>query len=82
MNSFAEDEKVISRLTELLSEEYHTNRDQKLIKDIIKTYKKAKLNMRKQELIEMQKNPDLTPEEKETIDGQIHDLILESIKIK
>ncbi len=82
MNSFAEDEKVISRLTELLSEEYQTNRDQKLIKDIIKTYKKAKLNMRKQELIEMQKNPDLTPEEKETIDGQIHDLILESIKIK
>ena len=37
MNFFAEDEEVISRLTELLSEEYQTNNDQKLIDNIVKT---------------------------------------------
>lgn len=82
MNFFAEDEEVISRLTELLSEEYQTNNDQKLIDNIIQTYKKEKLNMRKQELIEMQKRPDLTPAEIESIDKEIQDLILELIKIK
>lgn len=82
MNFFAEDEEVISRLTELLSEEYQTNNDQKLIDNIIKTYKKEKLNMRKQELIEKQKRTDLTPDEIQAIDKEIQDLILELIKIK
>lgn len=82
LNFFAEDEEVISRLTELLSEEYQTNNDQKLIDNIIKTYKREKLNMKKQELIEMQKRPDLTPSEIEAIDKEIQDLILELIKIK
>ena len=82
MNFFAEDEEVISRLTELLSEEYQTNNDQKLIDNIVKTYKKEKLNMRKQELIEMQKRTDLTQAEIASIDKEIQDLILKLIKIK
>jgi DNA primase len=82
MNFFAEDEEVISRLTELLSEEYQTNNDQKLIDNIVKTYKKEKLNMRKQELIEMQKRTDLTQSEIASIDKEIQDLILKLIKIK
>lgn len=82
MNFFSEDEDVISRLTELLSEEYQTNNDKKLINNIIKTYKKEKLNMRKQELIEMQKNPDLTVDEVQKIDKEIQGLILKLISLK
>ena len=82
MNFFAEDEKVISRLTELLSEEYQTNNDKKLIDNIIKTYKKEKLNMKKQELIEKQKSTNLTVEEIKKIDREIQEVIIELAKIK
>ena len=82
MNYFSEDEEVISRLTELLSEEYQTKDDQKLVDNIIKTYKKEKLNMRKQELIERQKRTDLTAEEIQKIDNEIQEVIMKLVKIK
>ena len=82
MNFFSEDEQVISRLTELLSEEYQTNNDKKLIDNIIKTYKKEKLNMKKQELIEKQKSTNLTVEEIKKIDREIQEVIIELAKIK
>ncbi len=82
MNYFAEDEEVISRLTELLSEEYQTNNDQKLIDNIIKTYKKEKLDLRKKELIEMQQSSNLTPEQVQAIDKELQDVILEIVKIR
>lgn len=82
MNFFSEDEEVISRLTELLSEEYQAQNDQKLMENIIKTYKKEKLNMRKQELIEMQKRTDLKAEEIQRIVNEIQEVIMELVKIK
>jgi len=82
MNFFAEEEEVISRLTELLSEEYQSKNEQKLVENIIKTYKKEKLNMRKQELIEMQKRTDLKLEEIQKIDNEIQNVIMELVKIK
>lgn len=82
MNFFSEDEEVISRLTELLSEEYQSKNDQKLVENIIKTYKKEKLNMRKQELIERQKRTDLKADEIQKIDSEIQEVIMELVKIK
>jgi len=82
LNIFSEDEEAMSRLTEVMAEEYQTKDDEKAIKNAINTYKREKLSARKFELIEIQKNPELSQEEIRKIDEEISRVIVELAKIR
>ena len=76
------DEEVISRLTEIMAEEYEIKNDEKAIRNIINTYKIEKLDTRKMELLEQQQQQNLTKEEKEKIIEEINEIIIEKKLIK
>ena len=82
LSNFADNEEITSRLTEIMAEEYQTKNDEKTIKNAINTYKKERLNTRKLELIEMQKEQGLSQEEVQKIDEEINKIIVELIKIR
>lgn len=82
LSNFSDDEEIMSRLTEIMSEEYQIKDDEKTIKNAINTYKKEKLNTRKLELIEMQKQQGLSSEEIQKIDEEINKIIVELIKVR
>ena len=79
---FMHDEEVISRLTEIMAEEYEIKNDEKAIRNIINTYKIEKLDTRKMELLEQQQQQNLTKEEKEKIIEEINEIIIEKKLIK
>lgn len=79
---FMHDEEVISRLTEIMAEEYEIKNDEKAIRNIINTYKIEKLDTRKMELLEQQQQQNLTKEEKEKIIEEINKIIIEKKMIK
>jgi len=82
LNYFSEDEEAISRLTEVMADEYQTKNDEKTIKSAINTYKIEKLDNRKAELIEKQQTPNLSKEEQEKIIEEISKIIIEKKLIK
>ena len=79
---FMHDEEVISRLTEIMAEEYEIKNDEKAIRNIINTYKIEKLDTRKMELLEQQPQQNLTKEEKAKIIEEINEIIIEKKLIK
>lgn len=82
LSFFSDDEETTSRLTEIMAEEYQVKNDEKAIKDVINTYKKEKLSSIKSELIERQKMPGLSKEEKAEIINQINEIIIKKNMIK
>lgn len=82
MNAFSEDEEAMSRLTEIMAEEYQIEPDEKTIKNVINTYKIEKLDNRKMELLEKEQNENLTKEEREKIIEEINKIIIQKKLIK
>ncbi len=82
MNVFAEDEETMSRLTEIMAEEYQIEPDEKTIKNVINTYKIEKLDNKKMELLEKEQDPNLTKEEREKIIEEINKIIIQKKLIK
>ncbi len=82
LSSFNEDEEAMSRLTEVMAEEYQIKNDDKAIKNAINTYKIEKLDARKMELIERQQTPGLSSEEETAIVQEINKIIIEKKLIK
>lgn len=82
LSFFSNDEETTSRLTEIMADEYQIKDDEKAIKDVINTYKKEKLSSIKNELIERQKQPGLSQEEKAAIINEINEIIIKKNMIK
>jgi len=82
LNYFNQDEEAMSRLTEVMAEEYQIKNDGKAIKNAIKTYKIEKLDTRKMELIERQQTPGLSKEEELRIIAEINQIIIQKKMIK
>ena len=82
LNFFVEDEEVMSRLTEVMAEEYQIKNDDKAIKNLINTYKIERLDNRKMELIEKQQKPGLSKEEEKKIIEEINKIIIAKKLIK
>ena len=82
LNFFVEDEEVMSRLTEVMAEEYQIKNDDKAIKNVINTYKIERLDNRKMELIEKQQKPGLSKEEEKKIIEEINKIIIAKKLIK
>ena len=82
LSYFNEDEEVMSRLTEIMADEYKIKNDDKAIKNAINTYQIEKLDSRKMELIEKQQMPGLSKEEEIAIIQEINKIIIEKKLIK
>ena len=82
LNYFNEDEEAMSRLTEVMADEYQIKNDGKAIKNAINTYKIEKLDSRKMELIEKQQTPGLSKEEEIEIIQEINKIIIQKKMIK
>lgn len=82
MNAFVDDEETMSRLTEIMAEEYQIEPDQKTIKNVINTYKIEKLDNKKMELLEKEQDPNLTKEEREKIIEEINKIIIQKKLVK
>ena len=67
LNYFIEDEQAMSRITEIMAEDYQIKNDEKTIANIINTYKIEKLDNRKVELLEKEQEQGISQEEKEKI---------------
>ena len=72
----------MSRLTEVMAEEYQIENDNKAIKNVINTYKIEKLDNKKAELLEKQQEPGLSKEEQEKIIEEISKIIIQKKLIK
>jgi len=82
LNYFNEDEEAMSRLTEVMADEYQIKNDGKAIKNAINTYKIEKLDSRKMELIEKQQTPGLSKDEEIEIIQEINKIIIQKKMIK
>lgn len=82
INFFCDDEEALSRLTEVMADEYKIEDDEKAIKNVINTYKIEKLDNRKQELIEKQQTPGISEEEQIKIIQEINKIIIAKKMIK
>ena len=72
----------MSRLTEVMAEDYTIKNDEKAIKNAINTYKIEKLDNKKAELLEKQQTPGLSKEEEIKIIEEISKIIIEKKMIK
>ena len=72
----------MSRLTEVMAEEYQIKNDDKAIKNVVNTYKIERLDNRKMELIEKQQKPGLSKEEEKEIIEEINKIIIAKKLIK
>lgn len=82
LNEFNEDEEVMSRLTEVMADEYQIKNDEKAIRNAINTYKIERLNSKKTELIEKQQEPGISREEEMRIMEEINKIIIQKKMIK
>ena len=82
INYFKDDEEAISRLTEIMAEDYQIKNDDKAIRNAINTYKIEKLDARKSELLEKQQKEGLSREEEIQIIKEINEIIIQKKLIK
>ena len=79
LNYFIE---AMSRITEIMAEDYQIKNDEKTIANIINTYKIEKLDNRKVELLEKEQEQGISQEEKEKIIEEINKIIIQKKMIK
>ena len=82
INSFSDDDDTMSRLTEIMADEYQIKNDDKAIKNAINTYKIEKLDNKKQELLQKQQTPGISKEEEKEIIEEISKIIIAKKLIK
>jgi len=81
LDNFNQDEEVLSRITEIMSEDYQIKDDQKAVEGIINIYKKEKLTNRKLEIIKML-NDAMNIEETKKLEAELQEIIIKLAQIK
>ena len=74
------DEQLISRITEIMADDYEIKDDNKAIDDLINNYQKEKLKDRKQEIVNLLNNSN--EEDSKKLEKELQDIILKLAKIK
>jgi len=81
LDNFSQDEEVLSRITEIMSEDYQIKDDKKAVESIINMYRKEKLTSRKLEIIKMLNNkPD--EEQARIMEIELQEVITKLAQIK
>jgi len=81
LDSFNQDEQVLSRITEIMSEDYQIKDDLKAVETIINMYKREKLANRKLEIIKML-NSEIGIEEARKLESELQEIIIKLAQIK
>ena len=81
LDSFNQDEEVLSRITEIMSEDYQIKDDQKAVETIINMYRKEKLANKKLEIIKML-NTETNIEEAKRLESELQEIIIKLAQIK
>ena len=74
------DEQAISRITEIMADDYEIKDDNKAIDELINNYQREKLKDRKQEIVSLLSNSN--EEDSKELEKELHDIILKLAKIK
>ena len=81
LDDFNQDEEVLSRITEIMSDDYQIKDDKKAVENIINMYNKEKLTNRKLEIIKML-NENLDQEEAKKLEAELQNIIIKLTQIK
>lgn len=76
------DEKAISKITEIMAEDYEISEVDKCVKDLIKIYSQEKLMNKKNEIIEKLKDTKLDNDTVKKLEKELNNIIVELVKIK
>lgn len=79
---FNDNEEIISILTGLMADDYEIKNDQKAIEDLIKNYKKEKLNNRKREIIDGLNSENIDKQKISNLEKELHDIIIKLAQMK
>lgn len=77
-----EDEEVINHITGIMAQDYEIEKTDKGIEDILKKYKKEKLISRRDEIINLIENSEISNEESTTLVNELNTIIIELSKLK
>ena len=77
-----EDQDMVSYLAGVLSNDFEINDVDKAIEDVEKTYLKEAKISRRDEIIEILKSPDLDKTEKENLEKELNNIIIDLVRMK
>ena len=80
LEKFNDNEEVISKLTEIMADDYEIKNDDKAIEDLINSYQKERLQNRKKEIIKEMENANQEDEKK--LGQELQDIIIKLSKLK
>lgn len=80
LNDFNDDEEVLSRITEIMSDDYQIKDDNKAVENIINMYKKEKLTAKKQEIIKLLENASVDASKE--LEKELQEIIIKLTQIK
>ncbi len=82
LESFNDDEEIISILTGIMADDYEIKDDKKAIEDLVNNYKKEKLTAKKKEIINSLNSENIDEKETANLEKELQDIILELSQIK
>ena len=77
-----EDQEIVSYLAGVLSNDFEINDVDKAIEDVEKTYLKEAKILRRDEIIEILKSPDLEKDEKANLEKELNNIIIDLVRMK
>lgn len=77
-----EDENIINHITAIMAEDYEIEKTDKGIEDILKAYKKEKLISRRNEIVTILQDNEISSKESNTLANELNSIIIELSKIK
>lgn len=77
-----EDENIINHITGIMAEDYEIEKTDKGIEDILKAYKKEKLISRRNEIVTILKENEISNEESNNLANELNTIIIELSKIR
>lgn len=77
-----EDQEIVSYLAGVLSNDFEINDVDKAIEDVEKTYLKEAKILRRDEIIEILKSPELDKDEKANLEKELNNIIIDLVRMK
>ena len=80
LERFNEDQETISRITEIMADDYEIKNDKKAIEELVNNYQKERLQNRKKEIISSLN--EVSMDEAKVLEEELHDIIIKLAKMK
>ena len=80
LERFNEEQETISRITEIMADDYEIKNDKKAIEELVNNYQKERLQNRKKEIISSLN--EVSMDEAKVLEEELHDIIIKLAKMK